>query len=77
MNPRREIIPAAIAIAFSLGVIRWPLGGYAAAGFVVGATLLGLVWPRWTLAQERPRVAAVLAWVVLTRWLLPRLGVPT
>ena len=65
MNPRREFIPAAIAVSFSLGVMHWPLGGFAAAAFVVGATALGLLWSRWSLAQERPRLAAALAWLVL------------
>ncbi|HEY8208057.1 MAG TPA: methyl-accepting chemotaxis protein [Myxococcaceae bacterium] len=65
INPRREWIPALIAISFSMGVVRWPLSGLAAAGFVVGATALSLLWGRWTLAQERPRMTAVLAWGVL------------
>src|SRR5262245_43638649 len=45
--------------------MHWPLGGFAAAAFVVGAGALGVLWSRWSLAQERPRLAAALAWLVL------------
>src|SRR3954471_7058924 len=65
MNLRREWIPALIAISFCLGVMRSPLSGLAAAGFAVGALALTFLWGRWSLAQERPRMAAVLFWCVL------------
>src|SRR5689334_11028046 len=65
MNLRREWIPALIAISFSLGVMRSPLSELAAAGFAVGALALTFLWGRWSLAQERPRMAAVLVWCVL------------
>ena len=65
MNLRRDWIPALISISFSLGVLRSPLSWIAAGGFVVGAVVLSAFWSRWSLAQERPRMAAILAWSVL------------
>lgn len=65
MNLRRDWIPALIATSFCLGVLRWPLSWIAAAGFVVGAGVLSSLWSRWSLAQERPRTAAILVWAVL------------
>jgi len=66
MNLRRDWIPALISISFSLGVLRSPLSWIAAGGFVVGAVVLSAFWSRWSLAQERPRMAAILAWSVLS-----------
>ncbi|HYV46535.1 MAG TPA: methyl-accepting chemotaxis protein [Myxococcaceae bacterium] len=65
INLRRDWIPGLIAISFCLGVLRWPLSVLGASSFAAGAVLLSLIWSRWSLAQERPRMAAMLAWSVL------------
>ncbi|HVE83019.1 MAG TPA: methyl-accepting chemotaxis protein [Myxococcales bacterium] len=65
MNVQRQAPPAAVAIAFTLAVMRWPLGGYAAAAFAVGAAGLVLFWDSWVVAGERPRLAGALCWLVL------------